>query len=197
MSDSQYYQISRDDLSRFGGRGPAFVTFGEVMVRDTPADTERLERTRQVYLSMAGSEYTLAMGLSRLGVPSAFITRVPDNPYGWQVRDIAREQGLNTDHFVWAPKGEPIGRYLYELGRTPRPTTGWYQRMYSAASRLGAGMVDWSAALADCRGQTYFVFEMCDGYFRVCSSISRAYCCITDRTFSTESSAPSGSVSHG
>jgi 2-dehydro-3-deoxygluconokinase len=143
--------VLHDDPSALQGGGARFVTFGEVMVRDTPADTERLERTRQVYLSMAGSEYTLAMGLSRLGVPSAFITRVPDNPYGWQVRDIAREQGLNTDHFVWAPKGEPIGRYLYELGRTPRPTTGWYQRMYSAASRLGAGMVDWPAALADCR----------------------------------------------
>lgn len=143
--------ITADDLSALQGGGARFVTFGEVMVRDTPTDAERLERTRQVYLSMAGSEYTLAMGLSRLGVPSSFITRVPDNPYGWQVRDIARAQGLDTSHFVWAPKGEPIGRYLYELGRTPRPTTGWYQRMYSAASRLGRGMVDWPSALADCR----------------------------------------------
>jgi 2-dehydro-3-deoxygluconokinase len=142
--------ITQDDLSALQG-GARFVTFGEVMVRDTPADMERLERTRQVHLSLAGSEYTLAMGLGRLGVPSAFITRLPDNPYGWQVRDTAREQGLNIDHLVWAPKTEPIGRYLYELGRTPRQSTGWYQRMYSAASRLGPGMVDWPAALRDCR----------------------------------------------
>lgn len=142
--------MAQDDLSPLQG-GARFVTFGEVMVRDTPADMERLERTRQVHLSLAGSEYTLAMGLSRLGVPSAFITRLPDNPYGWQVRGIAREQGLNVDHLVWAPKTEPIGRYLYELGRTPRQSTGWYQRMYSAASRLGPGMVDWPAALRDCR----------------------------------------------
>ena len=76
------YDITKDDLSCFGGKGPAFVTFGEVMVRDTPADMERPERTRLVHLSMAGSEYTLAIGLSRLGIPSAYITRVPDNPYG-------------------------------------------------------------------------------------------------------------------
>jgi len=143
--------IASDDLSSFAGRGPAFVTFGEVMVRDTPADEERIERTRLVRLSMAGSEYTLAMGLQRLGIPSSFITRVPDNPYGWAVRDIAREQGVCTDHIVWAPKSEPIGRYLYELGRTPRPSVGWYQRMYSAASRLGPGMVDWARALKDAR----------------------------------------------
>ncbi|MBN1401988.1 MAG: sugar kinase [Anaerolineae bacterium] len=144
------FNILKDDLSRFAGRGPAFVTFGESMIRDTPADEERLERTRLVRLSVAGSEYTLAMALSRFGIPSAYITRAPNNPYGWALRDTARSQGINTDHFVWAPAAELMGRYLYELGRTPRRTTGWYQRMYSAASKLGPGMVDWKAALKDC-----------------------------------------------
>ncbi len=79
------------------------------------------------------------MVLARFGIPAAYITRVPDNPYGWLVRDTARGQGINTDYFVWAPKAEPVGRLLYELGRTPRKSVGYYQRMYSAASRLGAG----------------------------------------------------------
>jgi 2-dehydro-3-deoxygluconokinase len=117
------------------------------MVRDTPADGERPERTRMVYLSMAGSEYSLAIALSRLGIPSSFITRVPDNPYGRAVRNIARAQGVATEHIVWAPKTEPIGRFLYEIGRTPRKNVGVYQRMFSAASKLDAGMVDWQAAL--------------------------------------------------
>jgi 2-dehydro-3-deoxygluconokinase len=149
MSETRFYEITGDDLSQFANRGPAFVTFGEVMVRDTPADMERPERSRLVQLSMAGSEYTLAMSLSRLGIPSSFITRVPDNPYGRALRNIAREQGLNTDHIVWAPKTEPIGRFIYEIGRTPRKNTGVYQRMFSAASKLDAGMVDWVAALKD------------------------------------------------
>jgi 2-dehydro-3-deoxygluconokinase len=151
MNEIVYYEITRDDLGRFADRGPAFVTFGEVMVRDTPADMERPERTRLVHLSMAGSEYTLAMGLSRLGIPSAFITRVPDNAYGRAVRNTAREQGVNVEHIVWAPRTEPIGRFLYEIGRTPRRNTGVYQRMFSAASRLDAGMVDWRAALEDAK----------------------------------------------
>jgi 2-dehydro-3-deoxygluconokinase len=145
------YDITKDDLTDLATGGPVFVTFGEVMVRDTPADKERPERTRLVHLSMAGSEYTLAMGLSRLGIPSGYITRVPDNPYGRALRNIARAQGMNTDHIVWAPKTEPIGRFIYEIGRTPRKNKGVYQRMYSAASRLDAGMVDWKAALADCQ----------------------------------------------
>ena len=149
MADMPIFDITKDDLHRFQGRSPAFVTFGEVMVRDTPADMERPERTRLVHLSMAGSEYTLAMGLARLGIPSGFITRVPDNPYGRALRNIAREQGVDTGHIVWAPKTEPIGRFIYEIGRTPRKNVGVYQRMYSAASRLGPGMVDWGAALKD------------------------------------------------
>ncbi len=146
-----FFKITEDNLSDFSNSEPAFVTFGETMVRETPADMERPERTRQVYLSMAGSEYTLAMGLSRLGIPSEYITRVPDNPYGRAVRNIAREHGINTEHFVWAPKTEPIGRLIYEIGRTPRKNTGVYQRMYSAASKLDAGMVDWQAALKNSR----------------------------------------------
>ena len=149
MGDATLFDITKDDLERFQKQGLVFVTFGEVMIRETPADWERPERTRQVLLSMAGSEYTLAIALSRLGIPSAYITRVPDNPYGRAVRNIAREQGVCADHFVWAAKTEPIGRFIYELGRTPRRNVGTYQRMYSAASRLDAGMVDWKTALRE------------------------------------------------
>ena len=151
MAEAPLFDIMRDTFEREPGQSAAFVTFGEVMIRDTPADMERPERTRLVHLSMAGSEYTLAIGVNRLGVPSAFITRVPDNPYGRAVRNLAREQGVNTEFIVWAPKTEPIGRFIYEIGRTPRKDTGIYQRMYSAASKLGAGMVDWPRALKDAR----------------------------------------------
>jgi 2-dehydro-3-deoxygluconokinase len=140
----------KDDLTRFKGKGPAFVTFGETLIRETPADMQRLERTEMAYISLAGSELTVATLLSRFGIPSAYITRVPDNPYGWLVRDTARSHGIDTQYFVWAHKAEPIGRLLYEIGRTPRKSIGWYQRMFSAASRLGSGMVNWAEALKDC-----------------------------------------------
>ncbi len=151
MSDQALkWDITKDELSEFTNKDSAFVTFGETMLRDTPADMQRAEMANIIHIAFAGSEYTLAMLLARFGIPSAYITRVPDNPYGWLLRDTARGQGINTDHIVWAPKAEPIGRFIYEIGRTPRKNTGWYQRMYSAASRLDAGMVDWEAALKDC-----------------------------------------------
>ncbi|NLD49463.1 MAG: sugar kinase [Clostridiaceae bacterium] len=141
------FDISTDDIGLYKGKEGIFVTFGEVMIRDTPADLERLERTRQVYISLAGSEFTLAVGLSRLGIPSTFITRVPDNPYGWAVRNVGRESGVNTDHVVWTSPTDPIGRMLYELGRTPRRNVVYYQRKYSTASLFGKGMVNWGKIL--------------------------------------------------
>ena len=143
------YNILEDDLSRFAGKEPAFVTFGETMLRDTPADMQRAERTRQIDISLSGSEHILSVGLNRLGIPCRYITRVPDNPYGWMLRNSCKEEGIDPSFFVWAHKSELMGRYIYELGRTPRQSTAWYQRKFSAASKLGPGMVNWQAALKD------------------------------------------------
>lgn len=147
MAESLTFEIEKDELGNFARDKPVFVALGEVMVRDTPADLERPERTRLVHLSMAGSEYSVAIGVARLGLPSAYITRAPDNPYGRAAQNIARENGVNTDHFVWTNKTDLLGRMICELGQTPRKDTVVYQRKFSAASRLDAGMVDWRDAL--------------------------------------------------
>lgn len=151
MGQQTTFNILQDDLNRFDGPDPVFVTFGETMVRDTPADLQRAERTRRLDISLSGSEHILAVGLARLGVSSRYITRTPDNPYGRMLANTTREQGVDAGYFVWAPKTELMGRYIFELGRTPRRTMAWYQRRHSAASLLDAGMVDWSTALAGAR----------------------------------------------
>lgn len=129
----------------------SFVSIGEVMIRDTAADPERLERTSRVHLSPAGSEFSVAVGLSRLGISSRFITRLPDNSYGRMIERIARGDGVDTAGIVWGPSVEPIGRYLYEPAVYPRSGVGTYQRMYSAASRLDPKDLDWVRLLQECR----------------------------------------------
>lgn len=145
------FNILEDNLSSFSGKQAVFVTFGETMIRDTPADVQRAERTRRVDISPSGSEHILSVGLSRLGIPCRYITRVPDNPYGRLLQNVTREQGVDTSYFVWADKTDLMGRYIYELGRTPRRAMAWYQRKYSAASKLGRGMVNWTDALKEAR----------------------------------------------
>jgi len=55
------YDITKDDLSDFASNGPAF-TFGQTMIQDIPADMQRLERARQVHISLVSR---LALEFSR------------------------------------------------------------------------------------------------------------------------------------
>jgi len=76
------------------------------MVRD---NARRLGAPRAqhgfVHLSMAGSEYTLAMGLARLGISIRVLSRAcPPTLTAMPLRNTARENGLNTDYLVWAPR---------------------------------------------------------------------------------------------
>ena len=128
---------------------PVFLSIGEVMIRDTPQDGERLERTRSVHLSTAGSEFSIAVGVSRLGNQSRFITRLPDNPYGRMIQNVAHEQSVDSSYFVWGQPTDLVGRYLYEVGVSPRAGVGIYQRKFSAASLLDSKSVDWKLALKD------------------------------------------------
>ncbi len=145
------FNITKDDLSAFAGKGPAFVTFGETMVRDTPCDMQRLESTRQVYISLAGSELTLCDGAGSLRHPVCLHHPRPRQSLRLAGARHRPQPGHQHRLLRLGAKAEPIGRFLYELGRTPRKSVGYYQRMYSAASQLGPGMVDWKTALRDCR----------------------------------------------
>jgi hypothetical protein len=42
MNETPFLKITSDDLSNF--KDPAFITFGETMVPDSPADLETLTR---------------------------------------------------------------------------------------------------------------------------------------------------------
>jgi hypothetical protein len=59
-------------LSSCWTAGADVVTFREVIVCGIPADRERLARTSQVYLSLAGCEYTPAINFGCLNIPSTY-----------------------------------------------------------------------------------------------------------------------------
>ncbi len=126
------------------------VTLGEAMLRLAPPDYQRLEQTDRFRVTIGGSELNVATGLSRLGLRSAWVSKLPDSPLGRMIANKAREQGVNTDHILWSPEGR-AGLYFVEFGSTPRATEVIYDRKGSAASSLGPGEVDWPNLLKDAR----------------------------------------------
>lgn len=122
------------------------VTFGEAMVRLSTPGPMRLEQARSLDAGPGGSEYNVAINTSRLGLSSAWVSRLPDNPLGRLVRNKAREQGVDTSRIVWTKEGR-VGLYFLEFGASPRASSVLYDRANSAICSIGRREVDWRDVL--------------------------------------------------
>jgi 2-dehydro-3-deoxygluconokinase len=120
------------------------VTFGETMIRFSPPDHLRLEQTTSLNLSAGGAELNVAAGVARLGLDSAWVSRLPANPLGRLIANKGREFGVDVSHVLWA-EGERVGVYFVEFGAEPRPTRVYYDRKDSAFAHIQPGMVDWKS----------------------------------------------------
>jgi len=126
------------------------VTFGEAMIRLSTRNFKRLEQADCLDIVAGGAEFNVAVACSRLGLKTAWVSRLPENGLGKLCRNTARLHGVITDHIVWAP-GDRMGLYFVEFGASPRPNAVLYDRANSAISRIKPGEVDWAAILKGTR----------------------------------------------
>ena len=126
------------------------VTFGETMLRFSPPDHLRLEQATTLDVAVGGAELSVAAGVARLGLKSAWVSRLPNNPLGRMIANKGREFGVDMSHIVWAD-GERAGLYFVEQGAAPRPTRVIYDRKDSALARIQPDMVDWDSILRGVR----------------------------------------------
>jgi 2-dehydro-3-deoxygluconokinase len=118
------------------------VTFGEAMVRLSPPNFQRLEQARNLNLNVGGAELNVAVGVTRFGLKSAWVSKLPKNGLGWLIRDRAQEFGVDCSHIVWSDKGR-AGIYFVEFGASPRASSVLYDRANSAISMVQPGEIDW------------------------------------------------------
>ena len=119
------------------------VTFGEAMVRLSPPHFQRLEQTQSLDLSVGGAELNVAVGVTRFGMKSAWVSKLPKNPLGYLIRNRAQEFGVDCSQVVWSGQGR-AGLYFLELGASPRASSVLYDRVGSAISMIKPGEVDWA-----------------------------------------------------
>ena len=124
------------------------VTFGETMLRLSPPNYRRIEHAFSFEANAGGAEMSVACNVSRLGLKSAWVSRLTDNSIGHFIRNKAREQGVDTSHVVWTKEDRP-GIYFVEFGASPRPSRVVYDRANSAMARIKPGEVDWETVLKD------------------------------------------------
>jgi 2-dehydro-3-deoxygluconokinase len=119
------------------------VTFGEAMIRLVPPNFQRLEQTSSLDVQVGGGELNVAVGVSRLGLRSAWVSRLPENALGRLLENRVRQAGVDTSHVVWAEQGR-MGLYFVEFGAAPRASSVLYDRAHSAVSAIQPGEVNWS-----------------------------------------------------
>lgn len=125
------------------------VTFGEAMVRLTPPDFQRLEQAHSFDAYVGGGELNVAVAAARLGVPSRWVSRLPENPLGRMIANRAREQGVDL-HIDWTAD-DRAGLYFAELGAAPRASSVLYDRAGSAIARVTPGSIDWATVFSGAR----------------------------------------------
>jgi 2-dehydro-3-deoxygluconokinase len=116
------------------------------MIRLSPPDFKRLEQTTTLDLNVGGAELNVAVGASRLGLKSAWVSRLPDNPLGRMIANKARELGVDVSEVIWAKEGR-AGLYFLEFGATPRSSSVVYDRGNSAFCNIQPGEVNWGRIL--------------------------------------------------
>jgi len=126
------------------------VTLGETMIRLSPPSFQRLEQTTTLEVRVGGAELNVAVDAARLGLRTAWLSKLPDNPLGRMVANKAREHGVDVSHVIWT-KGDRMGLYFVEFGAQPRASSVLYDRANSPISQMQPDDFDWAAVFSQAR----------------------------------------------
>lgn len=122
------------------------VTFGEIMLRMTRPDKERIIQGSAWKGFFGGSEANVAVSLSMFGDNVEYVTRLPDNKIGKACMNEIRKYNVGTDYIVWG--GDRLGLYYYEESAALRSSSIVYDREDSSLTTIQAGMVNWENAFS-------------------------------------------------
>lgn len=123
------------------------ITFGEIMMRLSTTGFARFTQATQFNVLYAGSEANVAASLALLGIPSAHVTRFPDNDLGRAATQTLQRYGVDTRHIVYGD--ERLGVYFLENGAMQRASRIVYDRFDSAFAHIRPGMIDWDTIMKD------------------------------------------------
>jgi 2-dehydro-3-deoxygluconokinase len=127
------------------------IGFGEAMIRFSPLDHTRLEQASSMSLAIAAAELNVAVNVSRLGLKTAWISKLVDTWSGHYIINKAREHGVDMSGVKLIPfdgRGNiRNGLCFVEIGIGPRPNRQIYDRGHSAISGAQLGEFDWESVL--------------------------------------------------
>ena len=130
---------------------PKFFTIGEIMLRLTPPNYEKIRMTNNFEASYGGSEANIALALANLGIDSTFFSVVPNNSLGKSAVRMLRSNDVHcTPMILSTPEETPshrLGTYYLETGYGIRASKVTYDRKHSAITEYDFSKIDLNALL--------------------------------------------------
>lgn len=126
------------------------VSFGEMLMRLTPTQGNRLSDTPAFDVCYGGSESNVMIALASMGDTTSFLTLLPDNELGIAAKRHLCKYQVKTDHII--QKGSIIGSYFFEPGFDTLAAKVIYQRRFSEVARPEGfeTQFDWDEIFASC-----------------------------------------------
>ncbi len=123
------------------------VTFGEVMLRLATPGYDRFIQSHNLNATFGGGEANVSVSLANYGLPTEFVTRLPNNDIAnWCISEL-RKYNVGTQHI--ARGGDRVGIYFLETGAVARASKVVYDRAHSAIAEIKPGMIDWDEVFKD------------------------------------------------
>ena len=110
--------IHANPLQRQLSTQKKFITAGEIMLRLTPPNYEKIRMTSSFDASYGGSEANIALALANLGIDSTYFSVVPNNSLGKSAMHA------NDSHVSGRDADAPAGDVLSGSGIRHSPQQG-------------------------------------------------------------------------
>lgn len=114
-------------------RNPEVLTIGETMVLFQTIGNGKIQYSNTLGKTMAGAESNVAIGLTRLGKNTAFVSRLGMDPFGDYISSTLRGEGVDI-RFLERDPNQPTGVMFKEIQGAMDPNV-YYYRKNSAASQ--------------------------------------------------------------
>lgn len=112
---------------------PQLITIGETMAAFTPSSPGPLRYVQGYGIRCAGAESNVAIGLAKLGISAAWISRLGQDEFGHFICNQIRAEGVDCRHVIF-DSSHRTGLMFKETGVSE--TKVYYYRENSAASHM-------------------------------------------------------------
>ncbi|MBZ9630033.1 sugar kinase [Salegentibacter sp. LM13S] len=134
-------------MGKSGENKGKVVTFGEVLMRLSPAGNKKLQQADSLEFFFGGTELNVAESLSYFGLEVTHVSNVSNDLVGEAALAFIRQFGVDVSAIKKVD--HPLGLYFLEVGAAMRPSQIAYNRLNAAFANISPEDVDWANILKD------------------------------------------------